>query len=285
MKPFYRKPLNRTALVGVLVWVVLVLVTGAAWAQPYPSPLPLDPANLPAGTEASEAFVSQNLVTQSPVDTQLRGVEEPGIPPGSGLSFQDIGGLAGIEYNNIAYDPVTRFLYAVQITPDPDPNPPIGSQGGNRGLVRIGLDPTDPTQLLIQPLGWPGYDATKVNNNPVAPWGGDGNDFPRYDAGDIDPEKREFYVMVTATDVGNSCGNPSVCMGRVIAFNIDMLPAPGDPPANLSPAFSDSKVFTTTPGGGPIQGLISGGRVADWAFKDGKLYGGNQGRKALRRQR
>jgi hypothetical protein len=34
-------------------------------------------------------------------------------------------------------------------------------------------------------------------------------------------------------------------------------------------------VFTTTPGGGPIQGLISGGRVADWAFKDGKLYGGN----------
>jgi uncharacterized repeat protein (TIGR01451 family) len=54
-----------------------------------------------------------------------------------------------------------------------------------------------------------------------------------------------------------------------------MLPAPEDPPADLTAAFSDSKVFTTTPDGGPIQGLISGGRVADWAFKDGKLYGGN----------
>jgi hypothetical protein len=202
------------------------------------------------------------------VDTQLRGVEEPGIPPGSGLSFQDIGGLAGIEYNNIAYDPVTRFLYAVQITPDPDPNPPIGSQGGNRGLVRIGLDPTDPTQL------------TKVNNNPVAPWGGDGNDFPRYDAGDIDPEKREFYVMVTSTTLGSTCtgatANPSVCLGRVIAFDIDMLPAPGDGPADLAEAFSTSRVFgTTSDPNGPAISNTSGGRVADWAFKDGKLYGGN----------
>jgi hypothetical protein len=196
MRPYYRKPLNRTALVGVLVLVALLVATGAAWAQP-PNPLPLDPANLPAGTEA---FVSQNLVTQSPVDTQLRGVEEPGIPPGSGLSFQDIRGLVGIEYNNIAYDPVTRYLYAVEITG-------TGSTGGNRGLVRIGLDRDDPNQLFIQPLGWPGPDYP----NPSAPWGGDGNDFPRYDAGDIDPEKREFYVMVTATDVGNSC--PSVWDG------------------------------------------------------------------------
>ena len=153
--------------------MVLVMISGAAWAGP--SPLPLDP---PAGTEA---FISQIL------GTQLQGVTDSGS-----LTFQDIGAQAAIEYNNIGYDPVTRYLYGVQVTGN-------GADGGNMGLVRIGLNPADQTQILVQPLGWPGYPST------TAPWGSEGAAYPRYDAGDVDPDNRLFYVHVQGLQVGNGC--------------------------------------------------------------------------------
>jgi hypothetical protein len=230
---------NRTALTGVLVWMVLVMISGAAWAGP--SPLPLDP---PAGTEA---FISQIL------PTQLQGVNDSGS-----LTFQNIGAQAGIEYNNIGYDSVTGYIYAVEITE-------TGAGGGNRGLVRIGQDGSG--NIVIQPLGWPGYP------NATAPWGGDGSEFPRYDAGDVDPVSRLFFVHVQGLDVGNGClGNPSVCTDRVRSFNIDDLPLPGADPADLTQAYGVSRVFKAAQDG-PALNITA--RVADWAYQDGKLYGGD----------
>ena len=132
------KAARKTALALALFWMAQIGIGGSAWAGP--SPLPMDP---PVGTEA---FISQTL------STQLRGVSDSGS-----LAFQNIGAPSGIEYNTIGYDPVTRYLYGVQVTGE-------GSNGGNLGVVRIGLDPADPTQTLVQPLGWPGYGTTNPTN-------------------------------------------------------------------------------------------------------------------------
>ncbi|UCF85844.1 MAG: hypothetical protein JSV50_09490 [Desulfobacteraceae bacterium] len=247
MNKYERKSVTRAALFGALVWMNLVLINSTGWAGP--SPLPLD---TPVGTEA---FISQTL------DTQLRGVGDP--PEPAGLNFQDIGLPAGIEYNNIGYDPVTRYMYGVQVFGN-------GSDGGNMGLVRIGLDPADTNQILVQPLGWPGYPST------TTPWGADGNQYPRYDAGDVDPDSRLFFVHTQGQKVGNGClGNPSVCTDRVRSFDLDTiwnLVPPGADPANLTPVYGVSRVFKAMQGG---LALDITARVADWAYKDGKLYGGD----------
>jgi hypothetical protein len=209
--------------VFVLFIALLVGAAGVAWAQPYPDPLPLDPADLPAGIEA---FISQT------VGTQLRGVEEPGVPGNSsGLNFQDIGSPAGIEYNNIAYDPYPGsdvrdggYIYAVEIFGDGATN------GGNVGLLRIGQDGSG--NIVIQPLGYPGYpgydpELVTPRDCKTATSGGTGTTearmcgigalYPRYDAGDIDTDNGLFHVLTQGqvlANSGNTCGtNPSARTG------------------------------------------------------------------------
>jgi hypothetical protein len=277
----FSKPWNST--VFVLFIALLVGAAGAAWAQPYPDPLPLDPANLPAGIEA---FISQT------VDTQLRGVEEPGVPGNpSGLNFQDIGSPAGIEYNNIAYDPGGPnrdggYIYAVEIFGDGATN------GGNVGLLRIGQDGSG--NIEIQPLGYPGYDPSldPLRDCKTATSGGTGTtearmcgigaQYPRYDAGDIDTDNGLFHVLTQGqvlANSGNTCGtNPSACTDRVRSFDLDTvwtLVPPGDPPADLSSAYKVSRILRN-----PVTDSLyaassdeAAARVADWAYRDGKLYG------------
>jgi hypothetical protein len=279
----HRNPWISQVLPLALMLMAAHLAAGAVWAQP--NPLPLDPANLPAGTEA---FVSQTL------NTQIRGVEEPGIPgTPSGLNFQDIGAPADGEYNNIAYDPGSNnrdggYIYAVGIFGE-------GTPGGNLGLLRIGEDGSG--NIVIQPLGYPGYDAARDCETASEDTGstsarlcGTGQYYPRYDAGDIDTDTGKFHVLTQGqvlANAGNTCGtNPSACTDRVRSFDLDTvwsLVPPGAAPADLGSAYSVSRVLRD-PTASPCSGLTclyaandeeADARVADWAYRDGKLYGGD----------
>ena len=240
---------------------LLVLLTTPARSQPNPQPLFCTVGT--ASPFTVQGFNSQQDGTQLDV-TILRAIND-----GGALTFQDVGSGVNVEYNALAYDPQTGFLYGMQITG-------TGTGGGNRGLVRIGHDGSG--NVVVQPLGWPGFPTV------ADPFGGDGTDFPRYDAADIDPAARLYYFFTVSSSHGTTCvktmfgGNPSICLDRVRAFDLDLLPPPGAAPADLTAAFQDSKVFTENPQPNPADEVPfsgSGGVIADWVFEDGKLYGGN----------
>jgi hypothetical protein len=248
--------------VSKLVFSIIILFAVAVGAQEV-EPIPLQCTD--------EPFVMQDA---PPSNLYL---VDPALDPT--FTFNSIGTAANTdppkEYNNIGFAS-DGYIYAVELTS----NNTSQLLAGNRGIVRIGLN-TAGDNIAVQALGWPGY------NTVTAPWGGDGNAFPRFDAGDVNNQANVLYISVGALnspqidtngnilnpicDDSSVSYNPSNCTDKLYIVDLSALPAVGASATDLSGAVTVCPIRQTN------NNLSNPGNVNDWAYNsaDGMLYGGN----------